>query len=215
MKPYFIIGIVSSFIQQDVRAGPTLFALHPSRYSAFYPIRNMGKFSFGGEGNMERKSLGTMMNSGNGQAPCRRNAASLSSSQRGSGDRTHELNSKTLGPSSIRVVLWILTILVVLLPTGGFGSPLGDELYKQPVPLLHQKIKMVADFYRAFHIYECLVDVRIEEGMTFEIELNNPNAYELKQMKDFLGDDFSNLKRYGFSKLSIRIGATRYVWEVK
>jgi hypothetical protein len=124
--------------------------------------------------------------------------------------------SKTLRPRPMRTVPQILTILVmILLPTGGFGSPLGNELYNQPIPSLNEKIVMVTDFYRAFHIYGCLVDVRIEEGLTFGIELINPNAYELKQMKDFLGNDFSNLKRYGFTKLSIRIGATRYVWEVK
>jgi len=104
---------------------------------------------------------------------------------------------------------------MILLPTGGFGSPLGNELYNQPVPPLYEKIVMVADFYRAFHIYECLVDVKIEDGFTFDIELINPNAHELRQMKDFLGNDFSKLKRHGFSRLSIRIGKTRYVWEVK
>ena len=74
---------------------------------------------------------------------------------------------------------------------------------------------MVTNFYRAFHVYQCLVDVRIEEGITFAIELKNPNTYELKQMKDFLGNNFSNLKRHGFSKLSILTGETRYVWDVK
>jgi hypothetical protein len=113
-------------------------------------------------------------------------------------------------------VAQILAILVmILLPSGGYGSPLSDELHNQPVPSLDAKIVMVTTFYRAFHVYECLVDVRIEEGITFAIELSNPNTHELKQMKDFLGNNFSNLKRHGFSKLSIWIGKTRYVWEVR
>jgi hypothetical protein len=169
-----------------------------------------------GEENMKRKSLGTMVNPGHGQVPCILNKESLGFYQKDSGDLLIEWRPKTLRPRSMRRVAQILTILVmIILPTGGFGSPLGDELFNQPVPPLYEKIVMVADFYRAFHIYECLVDVRIEDGFTFDIELINPNAHELKQMKDFLGNDFGNLKRYGFSKLSIRIGATRYVWEVK
>jgi hypothetical protein len=116
----------------------------------------------------------------------------------------------------MRRVAQILAILImVLLPAWAYGSSLGDELYNQPVPSLNAKIVMVTDFYWAFHVYECLVDVRIEDGITFAIELSNPNTYELKQMKDFLGNNFSNLKRHGFNKLSIWIGKTRYVWEVK
>ena len=169
-----------------------------------------------GEENMKKKSLGAMVNPGNGQVPGMLNKESLSSYQKDSGDLLIELKPKTLRPGSMRRVAQILTILVIiLLPTGGLGSPLGNELYNQPVPPLHEKIVMVADFYRAFHIYECLVDVRIEDGLTFEIELINPNAYELRQMKNFLGNDFGKLKKHGFSKLSIRIGETRYVWEVK
>ena len=113
-------------------------------------------------------------------------------------------------------VAQILAILVmILLPAGGYGSPLSAELHNHPVPSLDAKIVMVTAFYRAFHVYECLVDVRIEEGITFAIELSNPNTHELKRMKDFLGNNFSNLKRHGFSKLSIWIGKTRYVWEVR
>ena len=165
---------------------------------------------------MERRSLGTMVNPGHGKVPCIFNKQSLGFYQKDSGDLPIELKPKTLRPGSMRRVAQILTTLVmILLPTGGFGSPLGNELYNQPVPPLYEKIVMVADFYRAFHIYECLVDVKIEDGFTFDIELINPNAHELRQMKDFLGNDFSKLKRHGFSRLSIRIGKTRYVWEVK
>jgi hypothetical protein len=169
-----------------------------------------------GEKNMKRKSLGALASPGNGQVPCILNKESLGFYQKDSGDLLIELKPKTLRPGSMRRVAQILTILVmILLPRGGFGSPLGNELYNQPVPPLYEKIVMVADFYRAFHIYECLVDVKIEDGFTFDIELINPNAHELRQMKDFLGNDFSKLKRHGFSRLSIRIGKTRYVWEVK
>ena len=169
-----------------------------------------------GEENMKRKSLGGLVNAGNGQVPCILNKEFLSSYQKDSGDFLMELKPKTLRRRSMRRVAQVLTILVmILLPTGGFGSPLSNELYNQPVPALYEKIVIVADFYRAFRIYQCLVDVRIEDGFTFDIELINPSAYELRQMKDFLGNDFGKLKRHGFSKLSIRIGKTRYVWEVK
>jgi len=169
-----------------------------------------------GEENMKKKSLGARVNPGNGQVPCILNKESLSSYQKDSGNLLIELKPKTLRLRSMRRVVQVLTILVmILLPTGGFGSPLSNELYNQPVPALYEKIVMVADFYRAFRIYQCLVDVKIEDGFTFDIELINPNAYELRQMKDFLGNDFGKLKRYGFSKLSIRIGENRYVWEVK
>jgi hypothetical protein len=60
-----------------------------------------------------------------------------------------------------------------------------------------------------------LVDVRIEDGVVFAIELSDPNVHALKRMKDFLGNNFSNLKKHGFSKLSIYIGKTRYIWEIK
>jgi len=92
---------------------------------------------------------------------------------------------------------------------------LSDELFNQPLPSLDKKIVLVTDFYRTFHVYECLVDVRIEEGVIFAIELSDPNVHELKRIKDFLGNNFSNLKKHGFSKLSIYIGKTRYIWEVK
>jgi hypothetical protein len=132
------------------------------------------------------------------------------------GDYLTVLKPKTLRPGSMIMVAQILAVLVmILLPAGGYGSPLSDELYSQPAPSLDAKIEMVTDFYRMFHLYECLVDVRIEEGITFAIELDNPNTNELEQMRDFLGNHFSNLKRHGFSKLSISIGKTRYVWEVK
>jgi len=109
-----------------------------------------------------------------------------------------------------------LAILVMIfLPAGGFGSPLSEELYNQPVPSLNEKIVMVTDFYRAFHIYDCLVEVRIEDGATFAIELDNPNDLDVRRMQDFLGVNFSNLKRHGFRKLSIRIGETQYVWDLK
>jgi len=116
----------------------------------------------------------------------------------------------------MRRIAQILAILVmILLPAGGYGFSLSDELYKQPAASLNAKIVMVTNFYRAFHVYESLLDVRIEEGIAFAIELSNPNTHELKQMKDFLGNNFSNLKKHGFSKLSIWIGKTRYVWDVK
>jgi hypothetical protein len=169
-----------------------------------------------GEENMKRKPLGDMVNPGNDQAPWILNKKSLGFYRKDSGALLIELKPKTLRLGSMRRVAQILTLLVmILLPAGGFGSPLSDELYNQPVPPLYEKITMVADFYRAFRIYECLVDVRIEDGFTFDIELIDPNAHQLRQMKDFLGNDFSKLKRHGFSKLSIRIGETRYVWEVK
>ena len=127
-----------------------------------------------------------------------------------------KLKTKALRPRAMRRIAQTLTVLVmILLPAGGFGSPLSDELYNQPVPALYEKIALVTDFYRAFHIYECLVAVRIEEGVTFDIELSDPNDHELKRMQDFLGKGFSRLKRHGFSRLSIRIGETRYIWEVK
>ena len=116
----------------------------------------------------------------------------------------------------MRRIAQILAILVmILLPAGGYGFSLSDELYKQPAASLNAKILMVTNFYRAFHVYESLLDVRIEEGIAFAIELSNPNAHELKQMKDFLGNNLINLKKHGFSKLSIWIGKTRYVWDVK
>jgi hypothetical protein len=169
-----------------------------------------------GEKSMKRKSLGALVNPGNEQVSCILNKESLTSDQKGNRDLLIELKPKTLRPGSMRRVAQILIILVtILLPAGGFGSPLSNELYNQPVPALYEKIVMVADFYRAFRIYECLVDVRIEDGFTFDIELINPNAHELRRMKDFLGNNFSKLKKHGFSKLSIRIEKTRYVWEVK
>ncbi len=116
----------------------------------------------------------------------------------------------------MRRIVQILAILgMILPPVGGYGSPLSHELYNQPVPSLNAEIVMVTNFYRAFHVYESLLDVRIEEGITFAIELSNPNTHELEKMKDFLGTNFSNLKKHGFSKLSIWIGKMRYVWEVK
>ncbi len=132
------------------------------------------------------------------------------------GDLISGFKPKTLRPRSMKMIAQTLTILVmILLPAIGFGGSLSDELYNQPAPSLNEKIIMVTDFYRAFHIYECLVEVRIEEGLTFDIKLRNPNDHELKRMQDFLGNHFSKLKRHGFSRLSIRIGDTRYVWEVK
>jgi len=165
---------------------------------------------------MKKKSLAALVNPGNGQVQCYRIEGALSFYQKDSGDLLTELKPKTLRLGSMRRVAQILTIVgMILLPTGGFGSPLSNELYNQPVPPLYEKIVMVTDFYRAFHIYDCLVAVRIVEGITFDIELIDPNAHELKQMKDFLGNNFSKLKRHGFSKLSIRIGETQYVWDVK
>ena len=164
------------------------------------------------------KSLRATVNPIEGQVPWSFHKESLSFFPEDSGDHLTELKTKSLRPGSMRGVAQILAILVmvmVLLPAGGYGSPLSDELHNQPPPSLNTKIVMVTNFYRAFHVYECLVDVRIEEGSTFAIELKNPNTPELKQMKDFLGNNFSNLKRHGFRRLSIRIGDTRYVWEVK
>jgi len=169
-----------------------------------------------GEENMKMKSLEAMVSPGQRPVPCKPNGGFLSFYAKGRGDRLIELKPKILRPRSMRMVAQTLTILVmILLPAGGWGSPLSDELYNEPVSSLNEKIVMVTDFFRAFHIYECLVDVRIEEGGTFDIKLRNPNPHELQRMKDFLGKHFSNLKRHGFSKLSIRIGETRYVWEVK
>ena len=165
---------------------------------------------------MKRKPLEGMVNPGNGQIPRNLNEGSLPFYQKDSGDLLVELKCKTLRLRSMRRVAQILTIFVmILLPTGGFGSPLSEELYNQPVPGLYEKISLLTDFYRAFHIYECLVAVRIEEGVTFDIELSDPNDHELKRMQEFLGSGFSKLKRHGFSKLSIRIGETQYIWEVK
>jgi len=162
------------------------------------------------------KSLGATANPVEGQVPWSFHKESLSFYPGDSGDHLTELKPKTLRPGSVRGVAQFLAVLIlVLLPAGGYGSPLSDELYNQPLPSLNAKIVMVTNFYRAFHVYRCLVDVRIEEGITFAIELRNPNTYELKQMKDFLGDNFSNLKRHGFSRLSILTGENRYVWEVK
>jgi hypothetical protein len=169
-----------------------------------------------GEENVKRKSLGTMVNPGNGQVPCILNKESLGFYQKDSGDLLIELKPRTLRLRSMRRVAQILTILVmILLPTGGFGSPLSNELYNQAAPALNEKIVMVTDFYRAFHIYDCLVAVRIEEGVTFDIELSDPNDHALRRMQDFLGKGFSKLKRHGFSRLSIRIGETQYIWEVR
>jgi len=166
--------------------------------------------------NMDMKPPGATASPGEGQVPWFFNKKPLSFYLEDSGDPLTELKPKTLRPGSIRMTAQILAILVmILLPAGGYGSPLSDELYNQPVPSLNAKIVMVTNFYRAFHVYESLVDVRIEEGITFAIELSNPNTHELKYMKDFLGNNFSNLKRHGFSKLSIWIGKARYVWDVK
>jgi hypothetical protein len=165
---------------------------------------------------MKMKSLATTANPGEGHFPWLFNKKSLSFYPKDSGGHLTDLEPKTSRTGSMRRVAQILAILVmILLPAGGYGSPLSDELYNQPVPALNEKIVMVTNFYRAFHVYECLVDVRIEEGITFAIELSNPNTHQLKQMKDFLGDNLSNLKRHGFSKLSIWIDKTRYVWDVK
>ena len=110
----------------------------------------------------------------------------------------------------------ILIILVtILLPASVFGSPLTKYLINQPIPGQYEKIVIVTDFYRTFHIYPSLIDVRIEDGSTFIVELWEPDKLELTQMKNFLGHDFSNLKKYGFTKLSIQIGETKYIWEVK
>ncbi len=165
---------------------------------------------------MKMKSLGAKANPVEGQVPWSFHEESPSFYPGDSGDHLTELKTKTFRPGFRRGAPQILAILVmVLLPAGGYGSPLSDELHNQPLASLNAKIAMVTNFYRAFHVYECLVDVRIEEGSTFAIELKNPNTHELKQMKDFLGNNFRNLKRHGFSKFSILIGKTRYVWEVK
>ncbi len=165
---------------------------------------------------MKRISLGAKANPGEGQVPGFFDKESLSFYPDDRGDPLTEGKPKTLRPGLIGRVAPILAILVmILLPAAGYGSPLSDELYNQPIPSLNKKIVMVTDFYRTFHVHECLVDVRIEEGIIFAIELIDPNTYELKKMKDFLGNNFSNLKRHGFSKLSIWIGKTRYIWEVK
>jgi hypothetical protein len=168
------------------------------------------------EENTKMKSLGATGNPGEGQVPWVFNKESLGFCSKDSADPLTELKPKPLKPGSMRMIAQILAILVmILLPAGGYGSPLSDELYNQPLPSLNAKIVLVIDFYRAFHVYESLLDVRIEEGITFAIELSNPNTHELEQMKDFLGKNFSNLKKHGFSKLSIWIGKTRYVWDVK
>ena len=165
---------------------------------------------------MKRKPLEGMVNPGNGQIPRNLNEGSLAFYQKDSGNLLMESKPKTLRLRSMRRVAQILTIFVmILLPTGGFGSPLSDELYNQPVPSLNEQVVMVTDFYRTFHIYECFVAVRIEEGVTFDIELSDPNDHELKRMQEFLGSGFSKLKRHGFSRLSIRIGEIQYIWEVK
>jgi hypothetical protein len=168
------------------------------------------------EENMKMKSLVATANPGESQVPCLFNKESLGFYPEDSADHFKELKPKTLRPGSMRRVAQILAILVmILLPAGGYGSPLSGELHNQPVRSLNEKIVMVTNFYRTFHVYECLVDVRIEDGITFAIELSDPNTHELNQIKDFLGTNFSNLKRHGFSKLSIWIGKTRYVWDVK
>ena len=168
------------------------------------------------EENIKMKSLGATANPVEAQFPRSSHKESLDFYLGDSGDHLTELKPKTLRSGSMRGIAQILAILImVLLPVGGYGSPLSDELQKQPLPSLNAKIVMVTNFFRAFRVYQCLVDVRIEEGVIFTIELKNPNIHELKQMKDFLGDNFSNLKRHGFSKLSILTGETRYVWEVK
>jgi hypothetical protein len=155
-------------------------------------------------------------NPGEGQVQWFSNKESLRFYPEDSADQLTEGKPDTLRPGSMRRVAQILAILVmILLPAAGYGSPLSDELYNQPLPSLNTKIVMVTDFYRTFHVYECLVDVRIEEGVIFAIELSNPNIHALKRMKDFLGNNFSNLKKHGFSKLSIYIGKTRYIWEIK
>jgi hypothetical protein len=155
-------------------------------------------------------------NPGEGQVQWLSSKESLRFYPEDSADHLTEGKPDTLRAGSMRRVAQILAILVmILLPAAGYGSPLSDELYNQPLPSLNKKIVMVTDFYRTFHVYECLVDVRIEEGVIFAIELNDPNIHTLKRMKNFLGNNFSNLKKHGFSKLSIYIGKTRYIWEVK
>lgn len=162
------------------------------------------------------KSLRATANPVKHKVPWSFNKGALSFYPEDSGNRITELLLESLRPGSIRKAAQILAILVMILfPAGAYGSPLSDELYNQPVPSLNTKIVMVTDFYLTFQVYECLVDVRIEEGITFVIELNTPNTHELKEMKDFLGKNFSNLKRHGFRKLCIWTGNTRYVWEVK
>ncbi len=114
---------------------------------------------------------------------------------------------------TIRKILIVL--VMIFLPASVFGSPLTKYLLDQPVPGQYEKMVIVTDFYRTFHIYPSLIDVRIEDGNTFSVELFEPDKLELTQMKNFLGQDFSNLKKYGFTKLSIQIGETKYIWEVK
>jgi hypothetical protein len=166
--------------------------------------------------NMKMKYPGAEANPGDGRVPWSPPKESLGFYAEDRGDYLTVLRAKTLKPGSMIMAAQIMVILVmILLPAGGYGSPLSNELYSQPAPSLDARIEMVTDFYRMFHLYGCLVDVRIEEGITFAIELKNPNSHELEQIRDFLGSHFSNLKRHGFSKLSILIGKTRYVWEVK
>ena len=166
--------------------------------------------------NMKMKYPGAEANPGDGRVPWSPPKESLGFYAEDRGDYLTVSKPKTLKPGSMIMAAQIMVVLVmILLPAGGYGSPLSNELYRQPAPSLDARIEMVTDFYRMFHLYECLVDVRIEEGITFAIELNKPNAHELEKMRDFLGNHFSNLKRHGFSKLSISIGKTRYVWEVK
>lgn len=166
--------------------------------------------------NIRLKSSEAIVSRGYGTSPCHLDGGARSFCPKDSGNFLVGLKPKTLKTRSMRMVAQTLTFLVmILLPAIGFGSPLSDELYNQPGPSLNEKIVMVTDFYRAFHIYECLVAVRIEDGVIFDIELSDPNDQELKRMQDFLGNGFSKLKRHGFSKLSIRIGETRYLWEVK
>ena len=109
----------------------------------------------------------------------------------------------------------LIALVMIFLPSSGFGSPLSKYLFDQPAPGQYEKMVIVTDFYRTFHIYPSLIDVRIEDGGTFSVELCEPDKLELTQMKNFLGQDFSNLKKYGFTKLSIQIGETKYIWEVK
>jgi len=166
--------------------------------------------------NIEMKTRRATANPGEGQVQSFFNKESLRFYPVDSADHLTEGKPDTLRPGSMRRVAQILAILVIfLLPAAGYGSPLSDELFNQPLPSLDKKIVLVTDFYRTFHVYECLVDVRIEEGVIFAIELSDPNVHELKRIKDFLGNNFSNLKKHGFSKLSIYIGKTRYIWEVK
>jgi len=163
-----------------------------------------------------KKFSKTTVSGGGGIDPGKLDGGPLRFCPKGGGNFPVGPIPQTLRARSIRVVAQILIILfMILLPAGGFGASLRDELYNQPVPSLSDKMAMVTDFIRAFHVYECLVAVRIEEGVTFDIELDDPNDHVLKRMQDFLGKGLSRLKRHGFSRLSIRIGETRYIWEVK